>query len=46
VRRVREHGCDLPESRVRELLALDTDLNAQGLEVWLTRRQKATPASQ
>ena len=46
VRRVRRHGCDLPEGRVRELLALDTDLNAQGLEVWLTRRQKATPASQ
>ena len=44
VQRVRDHDCDLPESRVRELLALDTDLNAQGLEVWLTRRQKAAQA--
>ncbi|MCO5762163.1 MAG: MBL fold metallo-hydrolase [Gammaproteobacteria bacterium] len=46
VRRVRDHGCDLPESRVRELLALDTDLNAQGLEVWLIRRQKALQSGQ
>ena len=44
-RRVQDHGCELPESRVRELLALDTDLNAQGLEVWLTRRQKAAQAN-
>ncbi|MBP9603469.1 MAG: MBL fold metallo-hydrolase [Chromatiaceae bacterium] len=41
VRRVRDHGCDMAESRIRELLALDTDLNAQGLEVWLARRAKA-----
>jgi hypothetical protein len=31
----------MAESRIRELLALDTDLNAQGLEVWLARRAKA-----
>ena len=41
VQKVRDHGCDMAESRIRELLALDTDLNAQGLEVWLARRAKA-----
>jgi glyoxylase-like metal-dependent hydrolase (beta-lactamase superfamily II) len=34
---VRDHGTALPEERVRELLALDVELNAQGLEVWLDR---------
>ncbi len=34
------HGCDLPERDIRELLAVDADLNAQGLEVWLQRRAK------
>jgi len=33
----RDHGTPLPEARVRELLALDVELNAQGLEVWLDR---------
>jgi len=41
VGRVRHQGCDMEEARIRELLALDTDLNAQGLEVWLVRRGKA-----
>lgn len=40
VQRVRDHGCTLPEHRIRALLELDTDLNAQGLEVWLQRRHK------
>jgi glyoxylase-like metal-dependent hydrolase (beta-lactamase superfamily II) len=35
------HGCPLPETRIRELLAVDIELNAQGLEVWLLRRAKA-----
>ena len=33
----RDHGTPLPPERVRELLALDVELNAQGLEVWLDR---------
>jgi hypothetical protein len=33
-------GCGLERERARELLAVDTDLNAQGLEVWLRRREK------
>jgi glyoxylase-like metal-dependent hydrolase (beta-lactamase superfamily II) len=37
-----DHGCRLPQERIQELLTVDTDLNAQGLEVWLQRRAKAT----
>jgi glyoxylase-like metal-dependent hydrolase (beta-lactamase superfamily II) len=37
-RRAAEHGVGLPPARVRELLATDIDLNAQGLEVWLEKR--------
>ena len=33
----RDHGTPLGADRVRELLALDVELNAQGLEVWLDR---------
>jgi glyoxylase-like metal-dependent hydrolase (beta-lactamase superfamily II) len=39
--RARAHGVTLAESEIGELLAVDTELNAQGLEVWLTRREKA-----
>lgn len=35
----------MPEIRARKLLASDIQLNAQGLEVWLTRRQKAGTAA-
>jgi len=34
---VRDHGTPLAEESVRELLAVDVELNAQGLEVWLDR---------
>lgn len=34
------HGCDLSEHQIRQLLAVDIDLNARGLEVWLVRREK------
>jgi glyoxylase-like metal-dependent hydrolase (beta-lactamase superfamily II) len=40
LRSLRANGCTLPESRVRELLALDLELNAQGIEVWLKRRTR------
>ena len=36
----RAHGVDLTDSRIQELLVVDTELNAQGLEVWLKRREK------
>jgi glyoxylase-like metal-dependent hydrolase (beta-lactamase superfamily II) len=37
---VRRHGCTLTEARVTELLEVDLELNAQGLEVWLRRRAR------
>ena len=40
LRRLREHGCTLAEDRIDELLALDRELNAQGMAVWLNRRAR------
>jgi len=31
------HDCGLPQARMRELLAVDVELNAQGLEIWLNK---------
>jgi glyoxylase-like metal-dependent hydrolase (beta-lactamase superfamily II) len=39
--RAHAHGCKLSDAQIRELLAMDIELNAQGLEVWLN---KQTPA--
>jgi hypothetical protein len=33
--RAEAHGCTLSRDRMRELLASDIELNAQGLEIWL-----------
>lgn len=41
LRRLRAHGCRLPQAQTRELLRLDVELNAQGLDVWRERRRKA-----
>lgn len=46
MRRARDHGVTLDADRIRELLAVDTELNAQGLEVWLKRREKQKAASE
>lgn len=35
------HGCAFGPERVRELLAMDIELNTQGLEVWLDKSKKA-----
>lgn len=35
------HGVELDEAAIADLLSIDTDLNAQGLEIWLKRREKA-----
>jgi glyoxylase-like metal-dependent hydrolase (beta-lactamase superfamily II) len=35
------HGCRLTKERVTELLAVDVELNAQGLEIWLDRVSSA-----
>ena len=34
------HGCVLSADEIREVLAVDIDLNAQGLEVWLVRQAR------
>jgi glyoxylase-like metal-dependent hydrolase (beta-lactamase superfamily II) len=38
VTRARAHGCAFDAAHVRELLAMDIELNTQGLEVWLDRQ--------
>ena len=40
LKRLRAHGCTLAEDRIRDLLALDCELNAQGMAVWLDRRAR------
>jgi glyoxylase-like metal-dependent hydrolase (beta-lactamase superfamily II) len=34
------HGCVLSTEEIRDVLRVDMDLNAQGLEVWLVRRDR------
>ena len=34
---LRRHGVALEDERIRELLALDLELNAQGIAIWLDR---------
>jgi glyoxylase-like metal-dependent hydrolase (beta-lactamase superfamily II) len=41
VGRAREHGCPLSQEQVLDLLAMDIELNAQGLGVWLDRTKAA-----
>jgi len=38
----REQGVTLDDHQIQRVLAVDTELNAQGLEVWLRRREKRT----
>ena len=40
VDRARIHGVDDPEHRVPALLAMDIELNAQGLQAWLARERR------
>jgi glyoxylase-like metal-dependent hydrolase (beta-lactamase superfamily II) len=37
ISRVRAHGCTLDDAGICEVLVMDIELNAQGLEVWLDR---------
>lgn len=39
-RRLREHGSRLSDAEIDEVLGMDMELCAQGLEVWLKRREK------
>jgi glyoxylase-like metal-dependent hydrolase (beta-lactamase superfamily II) len=38
--RLHEHGCTMDDSQALELLAMDVELNAQGMGVWLDRMAK------
>ncbi len=40
--RLREHDCSLPAERILDLLALDIELNAQGMGIWLDRNSRRT----
>jgi glyoxylase-like metal-dependent hydrolase (beta-lactamase superfamily II) len=40
LRWTRDHGTRLPSERVLELLGVDVELNAQGLETWLDRDRR------
>jgi glyoxylase-like metal-dependent hydrolase (beta-lactamase superfamily II) len=44
IERVRNHGCDMDEAQILDLLGMDIELDAQGLEVWLVRRGKKAAA--
>jgi glyoxylase-like metal-dependent hydrolase (beta-lactamase superfamily II) len=44
IRSARSHGVKLSSAEMERLLAVDLDLNAQGLEVWLRRREKRAAA--
>ncbi len=37
IRSLRAHGSTMSDERIRELLALDLELNAQGIAIWLDR---------
>jgi glyoxylase-like metal-dependent hydrolase (beta-lactamase superfamily II) len=41
MRSLREHGCEQGRAEVADLLALDLELNAQGMAVWLDRSAQA-----
>ena len=45
IRGLRDHGCTLPRQTLEALLAMDVDLNAQGLDVWIKRHAKPAHTS-
>ncbi|MCY7316049.1 MAG: MBL fold metallo-hydrolase [Rubrivivax sp.] len=40
VRSLREHGCGFNDQQITELLAIDLELNAQGMAVWLDQTKE------
>jgi glyoxylase-like metal-dependent hydrolase (beta-lactamase superfamily II) len=40
VDKLAQHGCRLGNERIRQLLEMDLELNAQGLEIWLSRQAR------
>jgi glyoxylase-like metal-dependent hydrolase (beta-lactamase superfamily II) len=41
-RSLREHGCEWSEARIAEWLAIDIELNAQGIVIWADQQRKAS----
>lgn len=41
VQSLREHGCPWPEDQVAEALAIDIELNAQGIVIWADKQRMA-----
>ncbi len=41
LQQLRQHDCTLPLAQQEELLSLDLEINAQGLEVWIQRQEKS-----
>lgn len=39
VTRAKSHGCTFDDAKIRDLLAMDIELNAQGLEVWVDKQR-------
>jgi glyoxylase-like metal-dependent hydrolase (beta-lactamase superfamily II) len=44
VQSLREHGCQWPEDQVAEALAIDIELNAQGIVIWADKQRLARPS--
>ncbi|MET0051493.1 MAG: MBL fold metallo-hydrolase [Candidatus Thiodiazotropha sp.] len=42
---LRDHGCSLSDQVIAELLEMDLDLDAQGLDVWLAKQEESSSAS-
>ncbi len=42
-RRLRAHGCPLSDAEIDQCLAIDIELNAQGMGVWLDRERRTEP---
>ena len=40
-----QHGCTLSHEEVERLMAMDLELDAQGLEVWLQKREEDAQAA-
>jgi hypothetical protein len=39
ISRAKSHGCTFDDGKIRDLLSMDIELNAQGLEVWVDRQK-------
>jgi glyoxylase-like metal-dependent hydrolase (beta-lactamase superfamily II) len=45
LKKVQAHGCTLNETAILQLMAMDLELDAQGLDIWLTRQDETDKSS-